>query len=161
MFYLTKLSCNLWLKKWIWLTKLQIYLEGVYMIAHRATWNIFISVFVQFLITWYNRKSWYMILSACVISLRSCWQKRNFISGDKISCKLYPKWNHMRGTSAYAFIEISNHFERLFHWLGNFTTANLGIPNHFKNLFHSYGDFTAATFQTIVIFYCTCANDNF
>ena len=27
------------------------------------------------------------------ISYRSFWQKWNFISGDKISCKHYPKWN--------------------------------------------------------------------
>ena len=36
-------------------------------------------------------------LIAGVISLRSFWQKWNFISGDKISCKHYPKWNHMKG----------------------------------------------------------------
>ena len=38
-----------------------------------------------------------MKLVAGVISLRSFWQKWNFISGDKISCKHYPKWNHMKG----------------------------------------------------------------
>ena len=32
-------------------------------------------------------------LVAGVISLRSFWQKRNFISGDKI----HPKWNHIKG----------------------------------------------------------------
>ena len=32
-------------------------------------------------------------LIAGVISLRSFWQKRNFISGDTISCRHYPKWN--------------------------------------------------------------------
>ena len=36
-------------------------------------------------------------LIAGVISLRSFWQKWNFISGDKISCKHYRKWNHMKG----------------------------------------------------------------
>ena len=34
---------------------------------------------------------------AGVISLRLFWQKWNFISGDKISCKHHPKWNHMKG----------------------------------------------------------------
>ena len=38
-----------------------------------------------------------MKLIACVILLRSFWQKWNFISGDKILCKHYPKWNHMKG----------------------------------------------------------------
>ena len=40
------------------------------------------------------------LMSMCVwnlmwvwISYRSLWQKWNFISGDKISCKHYPKWN--------------------------------------------------------------------
>ena len=34
-------------------------------------------------------------------SLRSFWQKWNFISGDKISCKLYPKWNAYACPSKY------------------------------------------------------------
>ena len=32
-----------------------------------------------------------------VISLRSFLQKWNFILRNKISCKIYPKWNHMKG----------------------------------------------------------------
>ena len=32
-------------------------------------------------------------LIACAIPLQSLWQKLNFISDDKISCKHYPKWN--------------------------------------------------------------------
>ena len=29
--------------------------------------------------------------------MRQVWQQWNFISGDKISCKHCPKWNHMKG----------------------------------------------------------------
>ena len=36
-------------------------------------------------------------LIAGVISLRSFWQKWNFISSGKMSCKRYPKWNDMKG----------------------------------------------------------------
>ena len=65
-------------------------------ISFRAKWNIFISVSGQFLITVYMIQP-EMKLVAGVISLRSFWQKWNFISDDKISCKHYPKWNHMKG----------------------------------------------------------------
>ena len=33
------------------------------------------------------------------------------------------------------------------------------ISNHFEKSFRLYDDFAAATFQTVVRFYCTCAND--
>ena len=65
-------------------------------ISFRAKWNIFISVSGQFLVTDYMMQP-EMKLIAGVISLRSFWQKWNFISGHKISCKHYPKWNHMKG----------------------------------------------------------------
>ena len=64
-------------------------------ISSRAKWNISISVFGQFLITVYRLQP-EMRLIAGDISLRSLWHKRNFISGDKISCKHYLKWNHMK-----------------------------------------------------------------
>ena len=35
------------------------------------------------------------------------------------------------------------------------------ISNHFEKSLCPNNDFTAATFQTIVWFYCTCANDKF
>ena len=35
------------------------------------------------------------------ISYRSFWQKWNFISGDKISCKHHPKWNAYTCPSKY------------------------------------------------------------
>ena len=38
-----------------------------------------------------------MKLIAGVISLRSFWQKWNFIPSDKILCKHYLKWNHPKG----------------------------------------------------------------
>ena len=38
------------------------------------------------------------------ISSRSFWQKRNFISGDKISCKHYPKWNAQAYPSKYRVV---------------------------------------------------------
>ena len=38
------------------------------------------------------------------ISYRSFWQKWNFISGDKISCKHYPKWNAYTCPSKYRVV---------------------------------------------------------
>ena len=37
-----------------------------------------------------------LIVIKCVVSLRSFWQKWNFIFCDKTSCKHYPNWNHMK-----------------------------------------------------------------
>ena len=65
-------------------------------ISFRAKLNTFILMSGQFLITVYMIQP-EMKLIAGAISLRSFWQKWNFISGDKISCKHYPKWNHMKG----------------------------------------------------------------
>ena len=59
------------------------------------TWD-FISVSGRFLVTVYMIQP-EMKLVADVVSLRSFWQKRNFILGDKISCKHFPKRNHMKG----------------------------------------------------------------
>ena len=70
---------------------------GVYMRFHfGAKWNIFISVSSRFLVTVYMIQP-EMKLIAGVISLRLFWQKWNFVWGDKISCKHYPKWNHLKG----------------------------------------------------------------
>ena len=33
------------------------------------------------------------------------------------------------------------------------------VSNRFEKLFCLHDDFAAATFQTVVRFYCTCAND--
>ena len=38
------------------------------------------------------------------ILYRSFWQKWNFISGDKISCKQYPKWNAYTCSSEYRVV---------------------------------------------------------
>ena len=38
------------------------------------------------------------------ISYRSFWQKWNFISGDKISCEHYPKWNAYTCPSSYRVV---------------------------------------------------------
>ena len=43
-------------------------------------------------------------LTAGVISLRSFWQKWNFISGDKIWCKHYPKWYSYACPSIYRVV---------------------------------------------------------
>ena len=61
-------------------------------------WNDFISVenltsvfsqlFTCVQVNWGGMK-----LKTLRISYRSFWQKLNFILGDKISCKHYPKWN--------------------------------------------------------------------
>ena len=64
-------------------------------ISFRVKWNNFLSVYGQFLVPVYMLKP-EMKLVVSVISLRSFWQKWNFISDDKTSCKHYPKWNHMK-----------------------------------------------------------------
>ena len=77
--------------------KYHIWLRGcLHEISFLAKWNIFISVSGQFFITIYMIKT-EMKLTAGVISLWSFWQKWNLISGEKILCKHYPKWNHMKG----------------------------------------------------------------
>ena len=65
-------------------------------ISFRATWNIFMLVSGQFLVTVYMIQT-EMKLVAGIVALRSFWQKRNFISGDRILCKHYLKWNLMKG----------------------------------------------------------------
>ena len=55
-------------------------------ISFRVKWNIFIPVSGQYPITVYMIQP-EMKLIVSVISLRSFWQKSNFISGDKISWK--------------------------------------------------------------------------
>ena len=65
-------------------------------ISFRAKWNIFISLSGQFLVTVYIIQPRMKLVSG-VVSLRSFWQKWNFISSDKISCKHYPKQNQMKG----------------------------------------------------------------
>ena len=65
-------------------------------VSFRAKWNISIAVYGQFLVTVYMMQP-EMKLVVGVVSLRSFWQKQNFISGAKISCKHYPKWDHMKG----------------------------------------------------------------
>ena len=64
-------------------------------ISFRTKWIIFILVSGQFLITVYMIQP-EMKLIARVISMRSFWQRWNFISGDKISCKHYPEWNYIK-----------------------------------------------------------------
>ena len=46
--------------------------------------------------TWNSMRVW--------ISYRSFWQKWNFISGDKISCKHYPKWDAYTCPSNYRVV---------------------------------------------------------
>ena len=71
---------------------------------------------------------------------------------------------------------ISSHFENLFRLRDNFTTGNLKplskmrpeenskrfeMSNRFEKLFHLHGNFTAVFSQTIIRFYCACANYSF
>ena len=73
-------------------------------ISFRTKWNVFISVSGHFLIIVYMIQP-EMKLVAGVISLRSFWQKYIVFKmfkmfkclRDKISCKHYPKWNHIKG----------------------------------------------------------------
>ena len=55
----------------------------------------------------------------------------------------------------------SNQFEKSFRLHVNFTATIIEISNGFQKLFRLFGSFTAITFQIIVRFYCTCANDSF
>ena len=64
--------------------------QGVYVRFHFGWNEIFtFQCLVNFLklLTWCNPKR---------KSLQSFRQKWNFISGDKIACKHYPKWNHVK-----------------------------------------------------------------
>ena len=77
--------------------KAKLTLRGcLHEISFWAKLTIFILVSGQSLITVYMMQP-ELKLVAGVISLRSFWQKWNFISGDKISCKQHPKWNHIKG----------------------------------------------------------------
>ena len=72
-------------------------------------WNDFISVenltsvfsqlFTCVQVNWGGMK-----LKTLRISYRSFWQKLNFILGDKISCKHYPKWNTYTCPSKYRVV---------------------------------------------------------
>ena len=61
---------------------------------------------------WISADSWMLhLMRMCIwnsmqvwISYRSFWQKWNFISGDKISCKHYPKWNAYTCPSKYRVV---------------------------------------------------------
>ena len=98
-------------------------------ISFRMKWNIFISVSSQFLITVYMIKP-EMKLIAGVISLRSFWQKWNFSSGDKISCKHYSKWNHMEGNNCTCVYFIKTKMTGLY-WMGCFSRTIPETKFHF------------------------------
>ena len=65
-------------------------------VSFRVKWNILISVSGRFLINIYMIQPEMQLVTG-VISVRSFWQKWNFISGEKISCKHYLKWYQMKG----------------------------------------------------------------
>ena len=58
-------------------------------------------------------------LIAGFISLRSFWQKWNFISGGKISCKHYPKWINVKGNICACVYSIKTKMIG-FYWMGYF-----------------------------------------
>ena len=89
-------------------------------IPFRAKWNIFILVSGQFFITVYMMQP-EMKLVADVILLWSFWKKWNFISGDKISCKRYPKWNHMKRNICACVYFIKKKKVIGFYWIGRFS----------------------------------------
>ena len=60
-----------------------------------ANLNNFSSVSGQFFVTFCVIQP-EMKLTAGVTSLRSLWQKWNFVPDDTIFCKDYPKWNHVK-----------------------------------------------------------------
>ena len=65
----------------------------LYEASFRAKWTTYNSVYSQSYTTVYMKYS-EMKLIAGDISLRSFWQKLNFISGDKCYANTAPKWNH-------------------------------------------------------------------
>ena len=100
-------------------------------VSFRAKLDNFISVSGQFLITVYMKYP-EMKLTAGVISLQSFWQKCNFLSSDKISCKHYPKWNHMKGNICACVYFIKRKMIG-FYWTGRFS----GTTTETKFLFIS------------------------
>ena len=96
-----------------WAVLLILRLKGcLHEISFRVKWNIFIYMSGKFLITAYMTQP-EMKFIAGIISLQSFWQKWNFILGDKISCKHYPKWIS-RHVHPYQFVLKCSRNETLF-----------------------------------------------
>ena len=85
----------------------------------RAKWNTFISVSAQLFIAVYMIQREIRLIAG-VISLRSFWQKMNFVSGDKISCKHYRKWNHIKQNICTCIYFIKTKMLG-FNWIGSFS----------------------------------------
>ena len=84
-------------------------------------------------------------------SLRSFWQKWNFISGDKISCKLYPKWNAYACPSKYWVVFkcslLKCHMNRTcFHASLNLKTVWAHFASHVNVLPHAFFTSNASVF---------------
>ena len=71
-----------------------------------------------------------MKLIAGVISLQSFWWKWNFISGNKISCKNYPKSNQLNGKICACVYFIKT--KKIgFYWMGRFFRLPPEMKLHF------------------------------
>ena len=101
-------------------------------ISFREKWDILILVSGKFLRTVYMVQR-EMKLIAGVVPLRSCWQKWKFILGDKMSCRHYPKWNHMK-ENIFAYVYFIKAKMIGFYWIGRSSRATPETKFHFISL---------------------------
>ena len=78
-----------------------------------------------------NESHWECYFIAVILTMMF-WQKWNFISGDKISSKYYPKWNHMKGNicTCADFIKTK---VIAFYWMGRFSWTTPKTKFHYTS----------------------------
>ena len=99
----------------------------------QAKWGIFISTSGQHFIPVcmiMEMVQSEMKLIARVISLWSFWLEWNFVSGDKISSKHYPKRNHVKGNICLYICFLKTRMIG-FYWRGRFSWITLEKKFHF------------------------------
>ena len=106
----------------------------MYEISFRKISYIFTWVTGQFLITGQLLIQDKIKLTTVILSLRSFWQKWNFISSDKLLCKHHPKWDHTKGNICPCIYFIKTRVIG-FWWMGCFpqTFLHFALPK-WKNL---------------------------
>ena len=103
------------------------------MFTFQAKWSIFISTSGQHFIPVcmiMEMVQSEMKVIARVISLWSFWLEWNFVSGDKISSKHYPKRNHMKGNICLYICFLKTRMIG-FYWRGRFSWITLEKKFHF------------------------------
>ena len=128
---------NLWTSKvFLWLPTCKEKLKSISFLRVRSqerqnelkpVWD-FISVenlFTCVPMNWSEMK-----LKTVWVSYRSFWHKWNFISGDKVSCKNYPKWNAYTCPSKYRIVLKCSRNETSFEQ--NLFSRRFEIPNQYE-----------------------------